>query len=404
MKRRLPSLSVQILVSMIIGTAFGFIAPGLSQQFEILSTMFIRMVMMIIAPLVFCSLVSGIAGSKSQAGIGVLTVRTFILFIAGTLFSLALGFFISYVLGAGDGMQEMVGRIGMEGALSAGVNQEPLAVRIIPTSVVDAMARGDVLQIVVFAVLFGVALRSVGEKGEKVRSFLQGVTEVMFRFAGYVMVLAPLGAFGAVAAVIGKHGVNVLFDFFLFSAGVLSGLIVLVTGVFPAAAWIFRVPVRKLIDTTKDAIVLAFATASSGVALPKAMEGLEQFGSPRGITSFVLPLGLSFNLTGTTLYLGAAAVFIVQAFGVDMTFWAWMELFLTIFIVSKGVPNVPRGSIVLLTMGLTSFGITSDVVGVGVGILLSIDPLLDMARTGTNTAGNCLVAAALTQWKVGDHK
>lgn len=400
MRLKPPSLTNQILIAFVLGIGCGVFFPAFGQRLEILSTMFIRMVLMIIAPLVFSTLVVGIAGVSNAGTLGTLAVKSFLLFFLATGLSLAMGFGGAFLLRPGEGILGMVGEVErMALSVSAVPGQESFWLRLIPKSVVDAMARGDVLQIVFFSMFFGVALRAVGERGSDVVGFFRALTEIMFTFAGYVMLAAPIGVFGAAAAVMGKHGMGVLANFVLFAVSVLGGLALLVFILFPLLGVLAGVDVRTLARHSREAVVLAFATASSGVALPKGMAGLERFGVPRAIVAFVMSLGLSFNLTGTTLYIGSAIVFLVQAFHVPVMGWQWVELFVIFFIVSKGVPSVPRGSIVLLTMGLTSFGFPAEVIGTGVGILLSIDPILDMARTGSNMAGNCLITAVVARWQ-----
>jgi proton glutamate symport protein len=257
------------------------------------------------------------------------------------------------------------------------------------------MADGDVLQIVVFSVIFGFALGMLGEKGRPMIQFCESLAETMFKFTNIVMHYAPFGVGAAIAYTVGHGGLQVLWNLAWLVGTLYAALIVLILGVFLPVALIFKVPIRKFIKAVREPAVIAFSTTSSEAALPRAMEVMEQLGVPRRIVSFILPLGYSFNLDGTTLYLSLAAIFVAQAAGVQLTVGQQITMLLTLMLTSKGVAGVPRASLVILAGTLASFHLPLE----GVTLILGVDELMDMARTMTNVIGNCLATVVVAKWE-----
>jgi proton glutamate symport protein len=266
---------------------------------------------------------------------------------------------------------------------------------LFPTSVVDAMARGDILQLVVFSTFFGVALAAIGTKGQPVLDVLESTALAMFRFTGYVMAFAPIGVFAAIAATVGGKGLAILFTLGKLIALMYLGLALFVLIVVGGVSFLIRVPFLTFVKAIREPFLIAFTTASSEAALPKALEVMERFGVPKNIVAFVLPTGYSFNLDGTTLYLSLASVFVAQLAGVPMTLGQQLVMMLTLMLTSKGVAGVPRAALVVLTATLTQFGLPLE----GAAILLGIDQIMDMGRTAVNVMGNCIATAVVARWE-----
>jgi proton glutamate symport protein len=264
-----------------------------------------------------------------------------------------------------------------------------------PTSIVDAMARNDVLQVVVFAFLFGAACSSVGAKARPVVEFCGALAEVMFRYTSYIMYLAPLGVGAALAVTIGSKGVGVLFGLGKLILAMYATSVIFIVVVLGAVAALFQIPLGPFFRAVRQPFLIAFSTASSEAALPLSMENMELFGVPKHIVGFVIPTGYSFNLAGTTLYLSLASVFVAQAAGVAQTFGAQLVLMLTLMLTSKGVAGVPRAALVILIGTLATFHLPLE----GVAVLMGVDALMDMARTGVNVLGNCLASAVVARWE-----
>ena len=270
-----------------------------------------------------------------------------------------------------------------------------ILLHLVPESVIQAMATGDVLQIVVFSIIFGIALGMIGEKGKPMVQWCEMLAETMFKFTNIVMHYAPIGVGAAMAYTVGHGGLSVLKNLGLLVLTLYGALIVFFLIVLLPIAIIFKVPLRKFIRAVREPAVIAFSTTSSEAALPRAMEVLERLGVPRRIVSFILPLGYSFNLDGTTLYLSLAAVFVAQAAGVELTIGQQITMLLTLMLTSKGVAGVPRASLVILAGTLASY----DLPLVGITLILGVDELMDMARTMTNVVGNCLATVVVAKWE-----
>ncbi|HXB69329.1 MAG TPA: cation:dicarboxylase symporter family transporter [Candidatus Acidoferrales bacterium] len=388
------SLTAWIFIGMAAGVALGIFAPAFAVQLGIVSTVFLRLIRSIIAPLLFGTLVVGIAGGGDIKNMGRIGAKAILYFEIVTTFALFLGLGAVNLVRPGDGVPIQ------RTAADAAAPQTPVTVTAIvehtfPASIIDAMARNDVLQIVVFAFLFGAACAAIGAKAEPVVKFAAALAEVMFRYTGYVMYLAPFGVGAAIAVTVGSKGVAVLFGLGKLIVTMYGTLAIFVVVVLGTVVMLFRIPLRPFYRAAREPFLIAFSTASSEAALPLALENMEQFGVPKHIVGFVIPTGYSFNLDGTTLYLSLASMFVAQAAGVHMSFGEQLAMMLTLMLTSKGVAGVPRAALVILAGTLTTFHLPVE----GFSILLGVDALLDMARTSVNVLGNCLASAVVARWE-----
>jgi proton glutamate symport protein len=395
--RRGLTLTQQIFVGLVLGIIAGAIVdrthPEYAIYFRPFSQIFLRLIKMIIAPLIFATLVAGIAGAGHFKVVGRMGLRALIYFEIVTTLALVIGLVAVNIARPGVGVNLPMGQ-GSEITAKA-QTWDQILLHVVPESVFDAMARGDVLQIVVFSVFFGIALGMIGEKARPVLTWCESLAETMFKFTNIVMYYAPIGVGAAIAYTVGHGGLGVLYNLAWLVATLYCALAVLILGVFLPIALIFKVPIRKFIRAVREPAVIAFSTTSSEAALPRAMEVLERLGVPRRIVSFVLPLGYSFNLDGTTLYLSLASVFVAQAAGVELTTGQQITMLLTLMLTSKGVAGVPRASLVILAGTLASYGLPLE----GVTLILGVDELMDMARTMTNVIGNCLATVVIAKWE-----
>ncbi len=396
-RRRGLSLTQQIFLGLFLGILAGAFVeayhPGWAIYFRPFSQIFLRLIKMVIAPLIFSTLVAGIAGAGHFRIVGRMGLRALVYFEVVTTLALVIGLVAVNIVKPGVGVNLPLGH-GPE-ITAAAQTWDQILLHVVPESVIDAMARGDVLQIVVFSVFFGIALGMIGEKGRPVIVWCEALAETMFKFTNMVMHYAPIGVGAAIAYTVGHGGLGVLYNLAWLVATLYASLAVLILAVFLPIALIFKVPVRKFIRAVREPAVIAFSTTSSEAALPRAMEVLERLGVPRRIVSFVLPLGYSFNLDGTTLYLSLAAVFVAQAAGVQLTVGHQITMLLTLMLTSKGVAGVPRASLVILAGTLASYGLPLE----GVTLILGVDELMDMARTMTNVIGNCLATVVIAKWE-----
>lgn len=393
---RVPGVTTQILIGLLIGIVIGYLWPSFGVSIKPLADAFLRMIKMIIAPLLFSTLVVGIAGTGDLRSMGRIGLKALIYFEVATTIALFLGLGLVNLLRPGAGvtlqgadtseLQAMAGR--QQGAWD-------IFLHLFPTSVIDAMAKNDILQVVVFATFFGIALAAIGPKGHPVVELLDSVAHVMFRFTGYVMRFAPIGVMAAIAATVGSKGLIILVTLGKLVLTMYLGLLLFVLLVIVGAALIIRVPLRAFFRAVREPALIAFTTASSEAALPKALEVMERFGAPRNIVGFVLPTGYSFNLDGSTFYLSMASIFVAQLAGVELTWGQQLMMMLTLMLTSKGVAGVPRAALVVLTATLTTFGLPLE----GAAILLGVDQVLDMGRTAVNVIGNCMAAAVVARWE-----
>ena len=391
MKR--PSLSVWILIALVAGIAFGAAFPGPAKEFGLLGTIFLRLIKSIIAPLLFATLVVGIAGTGSIKTMGRIGGKAILYFEIVTTLALFIGLGAANLVRPGEGVALQAGA--NPGVATAGATLQTTAEHTFPTSIIDAMARGEVLQIVVFSFIFGAACAAIPGKSRAVVDFCQSLSDVMFRYTNYVMLFAPLGVFGAMAATIGDKGLGVLLNLGKLVLTLYATQIFFVVVVLGTVTAIARIPVRRFFRWVREPFLIAYSTASSEAALPLALENMQAFGVPKHIAAFVLPTGYSFNLDGSTLYLSLASMFVAQAAGIHLSFGTQLTMMLTLMLTSKGVAAVPRASLVILAGTLATFNLPVE----GVALLLGVDALMDMARTSVNLLGNCLATAVVARWE-----
>jgi proton glutamate symport protein len=395
--RRVPGLTAQIFVGLVLGIVVGYLWPDFGVGVKPLADAFLRMIKMIIAPLVFSTLVIGIAGTGDLKAMGRIGLKAIIYFEVATTIALFLGLALVNIFQPGAGVAMPIGA-DTRAAAAIAQNQQhgwDIFLHLFPTSVIDSMARGDILQIVVFATIFGVAVAAIGKKGQPVVDVLDATAQAMFKFTGYVMMFAPIGVFAAIAATVGGKGLGILFTLGKLVALMYLGLAIFALIVMGAVSVLIRVPFLQFVRAIREPFLIAFSTASSEAALPKAMEVMERFGVPKNIVAFVLPTGYTFNLDGTTMYLSLTSMFVAQLAGVRMTFGQQLVMMLTLMLTSKGVAGVPRSALVVLTATLTQFGLPLE----GAAILLGIDQIMDMGRTAINVMGNCISTAVVARWE-----
>ena len=386
------SLTAWILIGLVAGIAFGAVFPAAAKQMGLLGTVFLRLIKSIIAPLLFGTLVCGIAGTGSAKTMGRIGGKAILYFEIVTTVALFVGLGFANFVKPGAGVQLKAGASGLAATSTtfAGILEHTF-----PTSIIKSMADGEVLQIVVFAFLFGLACATIGSKAEPVVKFCESLSEVMFKYTGYIMYAAPFGVFGAMAATIGDKGLGVLVNLGKLVLTLYAAEVFFVVVVFGTVAAIAGIPLRRFVRHVKAPFLLAFSTASSEAALPSALENMEKFGVPKHIVAFVLPTGYSFNLDGSTLYLTLAAMFIAQAANIHVPFGTQLVMMLTLMLTSKGVAGVPRASLVVLAGTLASFNLPVE----GIAVILGVDTLMDMARTSVNVLGNCLATAVVARWE-----
>lgn len=399
-------LTLYIFAAFLLGIIFGWLAPQYAVKMQPLADVFLRMVKMIIAPLIFATLTVGIAGHGDVKNLGKIGLKTIIYFEIATTLALIIGIIMANILQPGVGFNIEVSEASMAmvekmKAVAQNPSMVHMLIESVPESFFDAMAKGNLLQIVVFAIFFALAVCAVGPKARPVLDFLQSMCDIMFKFTQYVMMFAPIGVFGAISATIGRNGIGILFGYAKLIAITYLSLIVFVALVLVIACKIINVPFMGILKTIKDPALLAFTTASSEAALPKAMSQMEKFGVPKSIVSFVMPMGYTFNLDGSTMYLTLATLFCAQIAGIHLPIEQQILIILTLMLTSKGIAGVPRVALVILTGTLTSFGLPVT----GVAIILGIDQILDMGRTTVNLIGNCVATTVVARWENEfDHK
>jgi proton glutamate symport protein len=400
------SLTQWILISLVIGVIVGALFPEADRaahggwaasDLRVLGTIFIRMIKSLIVPLLFSTLVIGIAGhGDDMKKVGKLALRSIIYFEIVTTLALVVGLLAVNIVKPGVGIT-----LPAEAGEAAQLAQKTPTVssvleHTVPQSFFEAAATNEVLQIVFFSILFAVALAKVDGRPKQVMlDFCESLSQVMFKFVGLVMTYAPIGIGAAIAVTVSRSGLGVLANLATLVATLYGALIVFILLVLLPVALLFRIPIRRFVAAVREPALIAFSTASSEAALPRAMQAMEALGVPRRIVAFVMPTGYSFNLDGSTLYLALASVFAAQAAGIDMPIGTQILMMLTLMLTSKGVAAVPRASLVILSGALAQFGLPLA----AVAVILGVDALMDMARTSVNLVGNCLATAVMARWE-----
>jgi proton glutamate symport protein len=380
----------------VLGVVVGAVWPHAGVASKPLADAFLRLIKMIIAPLVFATLVAGVAGAGDLKAMGRIGLKAIVYFEVATTIALVIGLGLVNVFKPAANLAIRAADTTAVAAIARTQQSGwEMVLHLFPTSVVDAMARGDILQVVVFSLFFGVALAAMGPSGRPVLTVVESIAQVMFKVTSYVMVFAPVGVFAAVASTVGERGLTILLSLGKLIALMYAGLILFVLIVVVGVSYLIGVPFWRFAKAIREPFLIALTTASSEAALPKALEVMEQFGVPKSIVAFVLPLGYTFNLDGTTLYLSLASVFVAQFAGVSMTIEQQLWMMLTLMLASKGVAGVPRGALVVLAATLKQFGLPLE----GAVLLLGIDHIMDMGRTAVNVMGNCIAAAVVARWE-----
>jgi proton glutamate symport protein len=395
---RRRSLTPWIFVAMVAGAELGFDAPGLAVSLRVFSDIFLRLIKAIVAPLIFATLVTGIAGHGDLKAVGRIGVKSIVYFEVITTLALIVGLAAINLSRAGEGLAMPATMAAQEVASSTPppAHWQDFLLHIFPENVAKSVAEGQILQVAVFAVFFAIALAGLTpERRAPLIKLFEGLSEVMFRFTNIVMYLAPLAVGAAMAYTVGHMGLGVLVNLgklllTIYGALVAFGLLVLL----PVALF-FRVPVRAFLRAVAEPATIAFATSTSEAALPRAMEAMEALGVSRRIVAFVIPAGYSFNLDGSTLYLAAASIFVAQAAGMHLSFGEQIVMMLSLMLTSKGVAGVPRATLVVLLATAATFHLPTE----PIFVLLGIDALADMARTTVNVVGNCLASVVVARWE-----
>ena len=405
MKKRLPA-AVSILIGLVLGIVVGYmifvsypdkkIAAQIAGYVSILSDVFLRLIKMLIGPLVFSTLVVGIAHMGDAASVGRVFAKALGWFITASLVSLVLGMILANLLQPGHNLGLPLPDIGSSANLAtAKFTLKDFVSHLVPKSFAEAMANNEILQIVVFSMFFGVALAALGEKGRTLVAAIDEMSHVMLKITGYVMKLAPIAVFAAMAATVAVNGLEILLRFAVFMGDFYLGLIVL-WGILIFAGFVVLGPrVFHLLKLIKEAFMLSFATASSEAAYPKIIDALDRFGVKRKISSFVMPMGYSFNLDGSMMYCTFATLFIAQAYGIQLALGTQLTMLLILMLTSKGMAGVPRASLVVIAATLNQFNIPEA----GLLLILGVDTFLDMGRSATNAVGNSIATAAVAKWE-----
>jgi len=394
-----------ILAAMALGILVGYAlfvgldaktAKDVATYFELISTLFLRLIKMIIAPLVFTTLVVGIAHMGDSSSIGRIFLKTMAWFITASVTSLLLGLVMVNLLHPGVAINMPLPDVSAAtGLKTSAMSLQNFVEHLVPKSITEAMATNEILQIVVFSVFFGIALSSLGERGKVIATGIEQAAHAMLVVTGYVMNFAPLAVFAAVAATVAKQGLSILLVFAKFMGGFYLSLFVLWALLIVAGYLVLGSRVFRLMGLVREPFLLAFSTASSEAAYPKTLEGLEKFGVPNRIASFVLPIGYSFNLDGSMMYCTFATLFIAQAYNIDVPVSTQITMMLVLMLTSKVMAGVPRASLVVISATLNQFNLPES----GLLLIMGIDQFLDMGRSATNVIGNSLATAVVSKWE-----
>ncbi len=389
------SLTSWIFISLVVGILLGAFFPHFAKGLAPISNLFLRLIKSIVGPLLFGTLVAGIASAGELKTMGRIALKAFTYFEAATTLALAIGLVIVNVMQPGAGLKLSGSGGGVLPALAKPAPLSQILEHAAPQNIFESLAQNDVLQMVVFFFLFGAACSAIGDKAQPVVTFANSVAEVMFRYTKYVMYLAPFGVGAAIAVTVGSKGLGVLLSLGKLVGTLYLAQILFVVLVLGSALALARVPIGRFFHAVRQPFLIAFSTASSEAALPLALENMTLFGVPKHIVGFVLPTGYSFNLDGSTLYLSLASIFVAQAAGVHMPIGTQITMLLTLMLTSKGVAAVPRASLVILAGTLGTFNLPLE----GITLILGVDALMDMCRTSVNLLGNCVATAVVARWE-----
>jgi Na+/H+-dicarboxylate symporter len=395
-----------ILIAMLLGIAVGYAcniafpdpktAAAIAGYISLVTDLFLRLIKMIIAPLVLSTLIVGITHMGSSSSLGRVGAKTMGWFVSASLVSLFIGMVMVNILQPGANLGLPVPDPGVSANLkTSGLTLKEFVTHLVPRSVVEAMATNEILQIVVFAIFAGVAISSLGDRAKQLTEVIEQVAHMMLEITGYVMKVAPLAVFAAIAATVTTNGLGILVTFGKFMGGFYLSLAVLWAVIFGAGFLVIGPRAIRLAHLVREPILLAFSTASSEAAYPKTLERLEQFGVPNRIASFVLPLGYSFNLDGSMMYCTFATLFIAQAYGISLSWGEQIAMLLLLMVTSKGMAGVPRASLVVIAATLSTFNIPEA----GLLLIMGVDQFLDMGRSATNVVGNSVAAAVVSKWE-----
>ncbi|KAB2329541.1 cation:dicarboxylase symporter family transporter [Cytobacillus depressus] len=389
----------QVLIALFIGALIGHFFPEFGQALKPIGTAFINLIKMIVVPIVFTTIVIGSSGGGNKKKMGSLGLKTIIWFEVITTVILAIGLFLANVLKPGEGLnfsqltQKDIGAL--DESVSKVIDFKTMLVNIIPSNIVDAMARNDLLAVLFFAILFGMAAGAVGKASEPTMKFMESVANIMFKLTQMVMTTAPIGVLALMAASVGQYGLVLLIPMAKLIGVVYLGLAIIIFGLFPLIAFFLKIPYFKVFRMVWDLFLIAFSTTSTETILPQLMKRMEEYGCSKRVVSFVIPSGLSLNCDGSTLYLSVCAIFLAQAFGIPMDFGQQLILMGVLVVTSKGIAAVPSGSLVVLLATATAVGLPAE----GVAIIAGIDRVLDMARTACNTPGHVLACIVVAKWE-----
>ncbi|HEX4810426.1 MAG TPA: cation:dicarboxylase symporter family transporter [Bryobacteraceae bacterium] len=388
------SLTSWIFIALVIGILLGVFFPEFAKSLAPVSNIFLRLIKSIVGPLLFGTLVYGIASAGELKTMGRIALKAVTYFEIATSLALVIGLTVVNLMQPGSGMTLSGTAAGLPKLAKAATAAQILE-HAVPQNIFESLSQNDVLQMVVFFMLFGAACSAIGAKAKPVLDFAGAVSEVMFRYTKYVMYVAPFGVGAAIAVTIGTNGIGVLLSLGKLVGTLYLAQLLFVVIVLGTALTIARVPIGRFWIAARQPFILAFSTASSEAALPLAIENMERFGIPKHIVGFVLPTGYSFNLDGSTLYLSLASVFVAQAAGVHMPLGTQITMMLTLMLTSKGVAAVPRASLVILAGTLGTFNLPLE----GITLILGVDALMDMCRTSVNLLGNCVATAVVARWE-----
>ncbi len=396
------SSTALIFYALVLGVLAGFLFPAeqypaVYESFRFLSKAFISLIKMLIVPLIFSTIVVGIGKTGDIKAVGRMGVKAIIYFEIATTAALVLGMTIAHVVRPGDGL-----KLPPSGeALAKPKTLVETLLHLFPSNVIDAMAKQDILQVVIFATLLGIAAAHIQSRAEPFLRFFDSVVAVMFQLTDYVMALTPLGVFGAMAGSVSHHGIGVLASYAKLVGSLYGALVLFTLLVLVPALLIARAPLKEFFRSIREPFLLAFSTASSEAALPRALEKMVEYGVPKSVAGFVIPAGYSFNLDGSTLYISLASLTIAQAAGIQMPLETELLMMLTFMLTSKGVAGVPRASLVIIAAGCAAFNLPGEA---GVAMILAVDELMDMARTSINVMGNCVASVVVARWEGVLHK